>query len=274
MSRRGDENLSYIEDARFEQLFWMQVFGDHARFFIDTLAAKEEEDVKKALYFKKEYDKWYEASKRLTESNVQEQLKETKNLTDQLRAFKLSIIRRQLEGKISINLPPTFINHMVNELEEYLNVHQYLEKGESPPIFHELHHHLVWLLDAAGHAQGINDSLDMVEHKIKMKSFDFVNDFKEFYVKAVELAGYLRANVESFPALNRMNKEVKLEIELFMVFLDEIKELQLTDQLLGTFSVIMADHMAREECYYLMKLAQSTATHKPDCDPTQPRIEG
>lgn len=266
--------MSFLEDARFEQLFWMQVFGDHARFFLDTLSAKEEEDVKKATYFKNEYDKWYEESKKLTERNVQNQLQQTKKLTNQLRDFKLSIIRRQLEGDITINLPPTFINHMVNELEEYFNVLQYLEKGESPPIFHELHHHLVWLLDAAGHAQGINDSMDMVEHKIKMKSFDFVNDFKEFYVKAVELAGYLRANVDSFPALKRMNEEVKLEIELFMIFLDEIKELELTDQVLGTFSVIMADHMAREECYYLMKLAQSTALEKPDCDPTKPRVEG
>jgi hypothetical protein len=262
-----------LEDVKFEQLFWMQVFGDHARFFLDSLAPKEIEDVKMATYFKTEYDKWYEESKKLNENNVKNQLEQTKILTNQLREFKLSIIRRQLAGEITINLPPTFINHMVNELEEYLNIHQYLEEGESSPIFHELHLHLVWLLDAAGHAQGINDSLDMVEHKIKLKSFDFVNDFKEFYVKAVELAGYLRANVDSFPALDRMNEEVKLEIELFMVFLNEIKELQLEDKLIGSFSAIMADHMAREECYYLMKLAQSSSTAKPKCDPTKPRTE-
>ncbi|MGM0835197.1 MAG: DUF2935 domain-containing protein [Bacillota bacterium] len=266
--------MGYLEDVKFEQLFWMQVFGDHARFFLDSLAPKETEDVKKAAFFKNEYDKWYEESVALNEKNITNQLVQTKRLTNQLREFKLSIIRRQLAaGEITINLPPTFINHMVNELDEYLTIHQYLEKGESPPIFHELHHHLVWLLDAAGHAQGINDSLDMVEHKIKLKSSDFVNDFKEFYVKAVELAGYLRANMDSFPALDRMNEEVKLEIELFMVFLHEIKELQLEDKLIGSFSVIMADHMAREECYYLMKLAQSSSTAKPKCDPTKPRTE-
>ncbi|MGD6833986.1 DUF2935 domain-containing protein [Sutcliffiella halmapala] len=265
--------MGYLEDVKFEQLFWMQVFGDHARFFLDSLAPKETEDVKKATFFKDEYDKWYVESRTLNEVNVKNQLMQTKRLTNQFREYKLSIIWRQLTGEITINLPPTFINHMVNELEEYMNILQYLEKGESPPIFHELHHHLIWLLDAAGHAQGINDSLDMVEHKIRLKSFDFVNDFKEFYVKAVELAGYLRANVDSFPALDRMNDEVKLEIELFMVFLDEIKELQLEDKLIGTFSVIMADHMAREECYYLMKLAQSSSTAPPKCDPTKPRIE-
>jgi len=38
--------------------------------------------------------------------------------------------------------------------------------------------------------------------------------------------------------------------------------------MLSTFSALMADHMMREECYYLTKLAQSTNTAKPSCDPT------
>ena len=273
MNEIGGVGLGYLEDVKFEQRFWMQVFGDHARFFLDTLAAEEKEELQQAQYFKEEYDKWYDRSNNITTSNVKEHLKATRTLTEKFRELKLSIIRKHLTGDITINLPPTFINHMVNELDEYLNVLQYLEKGESPPIFHELHHHLVWLLDAAGHAQGINDSVDMLEQKVKGKSIEFVDKFKDFYIKAVELAGYLRANVESFPALERMNAQVKVEIELFKIFLHEIKELELSDKLLGTFSALMADHMAREECYYLMKLAQSTSQSKPECDPTEKRIE-
>ena len=251
----------------------MQVFGDHAIFFLDTLGPKEKEDIQKAQQFKDRYDRLYNEANSLTNENVLQHIKTAKSLTLQLREFKLSIIRRQLHGEITVNLPPTFINHMVNELEEYLNVVSYLEKGESPPIFHELHHHLVWLLDAAGHAQGINDSVDMVEQDVKVRSHEFIERFKDFYIKAVELAGYLRSNVQSFPALSKMNVEVKLEIELFKTFLHEIKEMELSDQLLGTFSAIMADHMAREECYYLIKLAGSTATAMPDCDPTKPRVQ-
>jgi len=33
----------------------------------------------------------------------------------------------------------------------------------------------------------------------------------------------------------------------------------------------MADHMAREETYYLMKLAESTDIKPPKGDPTKPR---
>lgn len=160
---------------------------------------------------------------------------------------------------------------MVNELEEHLLVLKYLKKREAPPVFHEPHHHMLWLMDAAGHAGAIADDLDAVEKRLKEKSREFVKHFEQFYIKSVELTGYLRANVESFPALRRMNKDVKLEIELFRTFLKEVEELELTDQMLGTFSALMADHMMREECYYLMKIAESTNTQEPACDPAKPR---
>jgi hypothetical protein len=191
----------------------------------------------------------------------------------EFREFKLSIIRRHIESEIKIHLPPTFINHMVNELEEYLLVLTYLKKREKPPIFHELHHHLVWLLDAAGHAGAISDTLDQTEKQLKHKSDLFTKQFEDFYLKAVELSGYLRANVDSFPALTKMNKDVVLEIELFRGFLAEIEEMGLTKQMLSTFSPLMADHMLREECYYLMKVAQSSNTERPNCDPAKPRLE-
>lgn len=143
---------------------------------------------------------------------------------------------------------------MVNELEEYQNVLNYLKKGEAPPIFHELHHHLVWLLDATGHAGIINDDLDGVEKRLKQKSHEFAQHFEQFYLKAVELTGYLRTNMDSFPALKRFNKDVELEIKHS---LRELEEMELSAEVLGTFTAPMADHMWREEQYYLTKLAQA-----------------
>ena len=162
---------------------------------------------------------------------------------------------------------------MVNEVEEYIRVLEYLKKGETPPIFHELHHHLVWLLDAAGHAGAIDSNMDRIEKKIKEKSAEYTKNFENFYLKAVELAGYLRANVTSFPALDKFNQDVTLEMKLFMGFLGEIEELELSKQALGTFAALMADHMSREECYYLTKVAQATNHSAPNCDPGKPRVE-
>jgi hypothetical protein len=60
---------------------------------------------------------------------------------------------------------------------------------------------------------------------------------------------------------------------MFQAFLCELEELRLTDELLGTLSPLMADHMSREECYYLMKLSEVTDVKAPNCYPTKPRVE-
>ncbi|WP_338788519.1 DUF2935 domain-containing protein [Metabacillus sp. FJAT-53654] len=262
---------TYEEIAAFEHQFWLQILGDHARFILDSLAVSQREDIEKAKKFQQIFDTLLKKAREQTDFSAL--TLEADEYARELCDFKLSIIRRHIAGKITIHLPPSFINHMVNELEEYLLVLTYLKKKEKPPIFHELHHHLVWLLDAAGHAGAISDTLDRAEKDLKLKSELFAKQFEDFYLKAVELSGYLRANIDSFPALTKMNKDVKLEIELFRGFLAEVEEMELTNQMLSTFSALMADHMMREECYYLMKVAQSTNTNKPDCDPTKPRLE-
>ncbi|PGT85338.1 MULTISPECIES: DUF2935 domain-containing protein [Bacillaceae] len=260
---------TYEQAAAFEHQFWLQVLGDHARFILNALSVNEQKDIEKAKEFKDIFDTLLKKSREQT--NFVALTLEAEEYAKELRKFKLSIIERHLVEKMTIHLPPSFINHMVNELEEYLLVLSYLKKKEKPPIFHELHHHLLWLLDAAGHAGAISDTLDRAEKQLKQKSDVFTKDFEDFYLKAVELSGYLRANVDSFPALTKMNKDVKLEIELFRGFLAEIEEMELNNEMLSTFSPLMADHMMREECYYLMKVAEASNTEKPNCDPTKPR---
>lgn len=260
-----------LKSASFEHQFWLQVLGDHARFIHDSLFPSEEKDISTARNFIQQFDQLLERAKQLSSNNVIAFTKEAETATEEMKEFKFSILRRQLSGDIGIHLSPTFLNHMVNELEEYVRVMSYLKEGKAPPIFHELHHHLLWLADASGHAGAINDELDGVEKRLKEISHEFSRHFDQFYLKAVELTGYLRANVLSFPALKRFNDDVEVEIKLFQTFLHEIEEMELSETVLSTFSALMADHMYREECYYLMKLAESTNSPPPDCDPTKPR---
>ncbi|UFT99792.1 DUF2935 domain-containing protein [Radiobacillus kanasensis] len=261
----------YLKSAEFEHQFWLQVLGDHSRFIRDSLYPKEVNDIETAREFVFLFDELLERSKALGENNVIAFTKEAEAAAERLKTFKLSLLDRQLNGQVGMLLSPTFMNHTINELEEYQLVINYLKQGEAPPIFHELHHHLVWLVDASGHAGIINDHLDGVEKRLKKKSKQFEKHFNSFYLKAVELTGYLRTNQKSFPALTRFNSDVEVEMNLFRVFLHELEEMELSEELLGTFSGLMADHMAREECYYLIKLAESTQTSMPDCDPTKPR---
>ncbi|ADU32403.1 DUF2935 domain-containing protein [Evansella cellulosilytica] len=265
----------FRNEAFFELKFWLQVLGDHGRFIHDSLAPSEEEYIKQAKYFIRTFDTLLEeARKSLNDQQLMQLLQRSNEEGNKLRELKLSIIKEHLVGDVKISLPPSFLNHMVNELDEFLRLLSYLVKGQVPPDVHPLHHDLIWLLDAAGHANAIHDDMDHVEYNIRHRSEQFTKEWEEFYLKAVEMAGYLRANVTHFPALSKMHKDIKLEMELFKAFLREVEEMELNKESLGVFEPLMADHMLREECYYLMKLADTTELAPPDdCDPTKPRLQ-
>nr|WP_275983748.1 DUF2935 domain-containing protein [Paenibacillus hamazuiensis] len=261
-----------MESALFEHRFWLQVLGDHARFILNALPVKEQAEAARAAGFIEAFDRLLEAA-RGSAPDIARLNRAAYEKAGEIRAFKLHLLRRHLTEQFDFNLPPTFVNHMVNEVEEYLRVLGALVAGELPPLYHETHHHIVWLVDAVGHAASIAGSLDFTEKRLIEMSQTFEKHFQDFYFKAVELAGYLRAQIGKFPALSRFNKEVELEMVLFMQFLGELEEMDLKLELLGTLSPLMADHMYREECYYLTKLSLVSEIKAPACDPGKPRVE-
>ncbi|WP_456271276.1 DUF2935 domain-containing protein [Bacillus sp. AK031] len=269
MNREG-----YEDKALYEHRFWLQILGDHARFIRDTLSPIEKEEIEKAEHFISVMDQLLDMSRQsLSGDKLHDLTHMAAKQTEKLRTFKLSLIKKKLTGKVVIGLGETFINHMVNELEEYIKVLDSLIKHQEVPEFHPVHHHLLWLADAAGHAGAINDNLDLSEKQLKKKGSAFQKDFEAFYLKAIELAGYLRTGLLEFPALSKFNEDVELEMKIFRSFLAELEEWEMNHKVLGSFSALMADHMAREECYYLIKLYQSAGTSLPDCDPAAPRVK-
>lgn len=239
----------------YELHFWLEVLGDHGRFIHDSLAPSEKEKIEVAASFIKRFDKLLETSKKqLTDQEIMVVAQKAKVASEKIRAFKLWLIKEHLVGEVKISLPPSFINHMVNEVEEAIRVFSYLENGQNIPAVHPLHHDLLWLIDAAGHAGAIDSDLDRVEKKLKEKGQQFMKEWEDFYLKAVELAGYLRANVDKFPALDKFHQDIELEMTIFKVFLRELEEMRIKKEALGTFTPLMADHMAREETYYLRKI--------------------
>ena len=261
------------ESMLFEHRFWLQILGDHSRFIFQSLAPHEQDEIERANYFIQTFDNLLEYARNpLSEEEIHSLNQQASAQTQNLREFKLHLLERHLVGKIAISLSPTFINHMVNELEEYQRIlHAYMSGSLPAPSPIDLH--LLWLSDAAGHAATITSLLDMVEYDTKQKSKRFTNQFEHFYLKAIELAGYLRTNLHHFPALARFNHQAEMEIKLFQVFLHELEEMRMNDELLGVLTPLMADHMSREECYYLMKLSEVSDVAPPDCYPTRPRAE-
>ncbi|MBO8171442.1 MAG: DUF2935 domain-containing protein [Bacillaceae bacterium] len=257
-----------------EHRFWLQILGDHARFIYHALSPSEKNEVQTARYFIHTFDElWHQSRQNLNSQELHVLNDRALRHAREIRLFKLKLLRRHLTEEISIGLSPTFINHMVNEVEEYLRILEYLVAGKVPPPAHPVHHHLLWLQDAVGHAATITCSLDFTEQKLRNKSETFTRHFQDFYLKAVEFAGYLRTSLKQFPALKRFNHQVELEMKMFQTFLHELEEMEMDETVLGTLSPLIADHMFREECYYLTRLAMVSEVEQPDCDPAHPRPE-
>ncbi|MBO9605246.1 MAG: DUF2935 domain-containing protein [Paenibacillaceae bacterium] len=267
---RGDLLRS---EEQFEHLFWLQILGDHARFILLSLSPKETKDIETAEQFITFYDRL------LDQARGQAPSWEAINRaalegTHHLRIFKLNLLERLLLGQVQIALTPTFINHMVNELDEYLKILEELNRGNPVPQFHPLHYDLIWLADAAGHAFAIAAGLDGTEKPTIEASRRFEKTFQDFYAKAIELTGYLRTMKQQYPAIFKFHKDVNVEMAVFMKFLKEIEALGLSHELLSRINPLMPDHMYREECYYLTKLARSSGDiPAPDCNPAAPRLQ-
>lgn len=258
-----------------EHRFWLQVMGDHARFIFFSLAPNEIEYLQRVQDFIIDYDELLEKANTASGYDELENItKQAYQLTLNFREFLLLLLSHTLSSEIRIYLSSTFINDMLNELEEYLTVLSLLQAKDSI-LFHPLHYHLLWLADAAGHAAAIASNLDPVERDLIDKSGYFESQFIDLLFKSTIMNGYIRTQLNNFPALDRLNKEVETIITLFKDFLAEIRDQRINGQILGNLFPLMADHMAREECYYLWKLSQTAGvTRRPDCDPASPRIEG
>lgn len=263
------------EQAWFEHRFWLQILGDHARFIYHALSPDETQDVQTAQSFIRLFDGLLAIARNPggSETVLTEMNKQAHDAVLNLRRFKLQLLDRLLFAQVKIGLTPTFINHMVNELEEYLKILNELVAGNPVPRFPSLHHDLLWLPDAAGHAASIAMDLDSVEQRLIQKSEQFEKHFNDFYLKAIELTGYFRTMRDHYPALAKFHSDVNVEMAIFMAFLKELEEQGITAEMLSRLNPLVPDHMYREECYYLLKLSQSGAAAPPNCDPAKPRLE-
>lgn len=261
------------QEGLLEHRFWLQIMGDHARFLTFSLAATEEESIRRAAEFIRAFDRLLDIARQTVSEEEYEALsEEAKECTHSFREFKLQLQSLTLFSKLKIHLSSTFFNHMINELDEYLFTLRTIRENKRP-VFHPLHYHLLWLSDGAAHANGVSDFLDETEKDLIAKSDAYSRQFTDLYIKAIETNGYLRTNLRDFPALSRLNRSAYSAMVLFKEFLEDLAKMRADGQVLGTLMPLMADHMAREECYYLEKLSQSADLPKPDCSPTRPRFE-
>lgn len=237
-------------DINFEHRFWLRILRDHLTFIIDKLASVHVDELERANALKLVVLDQLDH----VDSGVVV-LSEVLAAVRAVRQFKVYLLRRQVVdgGDFKLSLPPTFINHMLNELDQYLRLLQTVEEGE---VFQErvLNVHDLWLLDAAGHAESLMTELDPTEKDFKLLFKEQKKEFKMLHDKTKEFIAYVLRINTSFDAVERLTVLAIDEITAFNRLLAEVYNLRIEEQVLGTFSALLIDHMLREEAYYLMKL--------------------
>lgn len=262
------------ELALWEHNFWLQVLGDHSRFILNALSPRETYFIQQSVRFINLFDDLLKESRKpIIDEKLHDLNYKAYSAAMEIREFKLKILSKQIEDKININLPPTFINHMINELEEYIRILNDLING-NVSVARDIHLHMLWLLDGVGHADSIASTLDMTEKELIKKSKEYSKLFTNLYLNVLEYRGYTRTNICEFPALSQLNMDASNKMICFRKYLKELEVGILEKEILGTLSPLMADHMSREECYYLTKLSMVAGTRNPECNPAKPRIEG
>ena len=232
----------------FENRFWLQILGDHSRFIENALAPSETELIGRVKRLKEELDFLLKEAHKgsLTSNRVLSVVEEVKNL-------KLDILRRHLNGEIKIALPPTFISHMLNELEQFEKI---LLNPDTKS--HILEDHYLWQSDAKGHAISLLQKLDPTEKKLMKEIKKIKKAFGAGFNATIEYIGYLRTGELEFPALDKLNDESLVELLVFLKVLETMKEERSTLKILGSLDVLLVDHMARETLYCMKKILDHT----------------
>ncbi|MDF2535052.1 MAG: hypothetical protein K0R18_1211 [Bacillales bacterium] len=267
-------NLNNINEITlFEHHFWLQILGDHSRFILNALSPKETAYISKSNEFILLFDTLLEKShKPLSTPDLSKLNYEAYNAAMELREFKLTLLTKSIADTIDVSLSPTFFNHMVNELEDYLFILNSLIKNKMRDET-DIKLHLLWLSDGAGHAGAIASRLDDTEKELVTKSNFFKKEFTNLYLKSIEFNGYTRTGVFDFQALKMLNETAYKKMTHFKEFLKELEEGVTQKKILSILSPLVPDHMFREECYYLTKLSMVTNMKEPNCDPGKPRVK-
>ncbi|MFZ5817972.1 MAG: DUF2935 domain-containing protein [Bacillota bacterium] len=283
-----DPGMAIGEIAR-ENWFWAGVLRDHATFIRDGLAPQERRAAEHATAFAQRFEVLREEAEALTismgltgpagsyaldglpqtaplerfhgaellryQQSARAVAGRTVELLRSLRQFKEELLQQKLACTITLNLAPTLLQHMINEAEEgYRALSGAREAANLPPALEALHHHLLWLPDAAGHAAALHSGLDAVEHGLLESTARFKQTFEGMEIMAIELHAMLRVAPRMVGALRRLNRDAIGQIAIFRSFLAELREHLEGCEVLGNLTPLFADHMLREELYYTEKV--------------------
>ena len=252
----------------FENRFWLRIMLDHLFIIMDALNYREKEEIATAQSMIKTFNvllaRIWEP---LTVEQMQILNREAFNAVQDMRKYKLHLLSRQLTGKIAMDMTSGLTSRLVNEAEYYLDILAvFLQNKEF--IVEPIPLHLLWLIDASGHAEIISNGLNSSNTDLQTITGFYQKEFINLYVRAAEMKGFFRIGVKDFPSFDQFNADVNGRLTEFTEFFVDLNSKIIDDRIPSTVSSLTLDHMYREECYYLTELSKVSKIKPPACDPT------
>ncbi len=238
--------------------FWSGIMRDHAEFQLMNLSSRESQFAMTSQKFKNIFEQIYSETEKLIQNPNEQEIEIMRKVCPILIEYinyKKLLLKKLLECDIELNLPPTFVNHMINEAMEFYRTLNMLQSNVPiDKVSENILLHTIWLPDAAGHAASIASNLDPTEALLIKEAEEFKKTFNCLFIKASELEQMLPRVCINSHALEFLNEEVINEISKFICYLEKIKELREKCKAMGTLNPLIPDHMMREEKYYLSKI--------------------
>jgi len=167
--------------------------------------------------------------------------------------FKKKIIFDLLQHNVLINFSPSFINHMVNEADEFLSI---LHSGTCPKETKNTTLYIkTWLADASGHASTLSASLDLAETFTIRQAQSFENIFDKLGKKASEM-NMISDNLKIDINIELLKEETAEVLNKFIQFCITTGELLDNKKIMstGTLSSQITNHFIHEHQYFLHKI--------------------
>lgn len=232
-----------------EVAFWRRILRDHAVFTRDNLGPSEREAVAEAEELRTE----------LEGRPAEQPVEATVEAAGALIAFQSQLLARLTDCQLTIHLHATDLSHMIKEAEEFLRTVGVLPRPATP-FSRLLHLHGFWLEDAAFHSTFLAGVLDPNEYLWREQFMQFERILTQLFLKARhQMEVYERIGGQAFAAARGLTQESERVTGAHLRSLERLEGLTARCEAEIAAPPLLADHMLREERYYLAQVAEVSA---------------
>lgn len=240
-------------DYKWELLFWSGIMRDHAVFQVNALAPNEQMYLQYSMYYRDFFEQMI-----VELENTRDYKPLVSNLLQGLQCFieyKRMLLKALTMCDIKMNLPPSLINHQINEAMEFLALLTTPQQCLCN-MMNLAGYIKMWLVDGIGHAAAISGFLDPSEELLQQQAVKFKMIFGKLQIKASELEMIINKTGLQDGSLKLLADESIGWMCKFIHYLDKVRTLRGNCQVLGfgTFSPQIPDHFIREHEYFITKI--------------------